>query len=890
MDLAMDLPTRYDPQTAEAAVYARWMDDACFRAVPDARPPYCITIPPPNVTGALHLGHALNNTIMDTLGRWKRMSGCNVLILPGTDHAGIATQSVVERQIAGEGTNRYELGREAFVERVWNWKNEYGDRIVRQMQRLGCGYDWDRLRFTMDSSYVDAIMTVFEDWYAQGYIYLGERIVNWCPHHRTAISDIEVNRDEEEGNLWHLRYPLANGDGEVVVATTRPETMLGDTGVAVHPDDPRYQALVGSRVVLPLVGRDIPIVADAFVDPAFGTGAVKVTPAHDPNDFECGARAGLPTLVVIGPDGKMTEESGPYAGLDRFEARKQVLADLEAGGWLVKTEAHRKAVGRCDRCNTIVEPLLSKQWFCKMAGTPMVEKAIAAARDGDIRFLPERYRESFLRWMENLRDWPISRGLWWGHRLPLWRLADSDPGQPDSWVCARDHGAASALLGSDAIVQSEDVLDTWFSSALWPFATLGWPRQTDSLRYWYPTSLLSTAQEILYLWVARMVMTGEYFLDERPFDDVYIHATILDEQGRRMSKSKGNGIDPVDLIDLYGADALRFALLREAGQRQDIRIRPIRDGRQEQVEQARNFCNKIWNASRFVLMNLDGHPAPTTIPTAQSRADRWIFSRLGRTIREVDRALAEYAMDDAARAVYTFVWDDLCDWTIEAAKPRLQAGDPVVRDILWTLLEQTLRLMHPILPHLTETIWQSLPGAVQSAGVPYLMQARFPDADVFPVDEAAESEWAWVQEATTTLRTLQSENNVGRGSDAVLTVADGAVAGVLAEESSLIASLARVSLRLGAPEGDGFVAAMSFGDAWLARPRVSEAELAQQRQRLETDLQKVETEQAAVEARLADPRFAERAPEAVVAKTRAQAAELAERAGRLRERLAELSV
>ena len=885
----MELTTRYEPQSAEPSAYAKWLEAGCFHSVPDSRPPYCITIPPPNVTGALHLGHALNNTIMDTLGRWKRMTGHNVLILPGTDHAGIATQSVVERQIAGEGLNRHDLGREAFVGRVWEWKHEYGDRIVRQMQRLGCSYDWDRLRFTMDPPYVDAILTVFEDWYSKGYIYLGERIVNWCPHHRTAISDIEVNRDDEDGHLWHLRYPLADGTGEIVVATTRPETMLGDTGVAVHPDDPRYAALVGKMVVLPLVGRSIPVVADSFVEPEFGTGAVKVTPAHDPNDFDCGARAGLPTLVVIGPDGAMTEAAGPYAGLDRFDARRKVLEDLEAGGWLLKTEAHRKPVGRCDRCNTIVEPLLSKQWFCKMAGTPMVERAIAAARDGEIRFLPERYRETYLRWVENLRDWPISRGLWWGHRLPLWRLANSDAGNPESWVCARDRAAAETLLGGSDILQSEDVLDTWFSSALWPFATLGWPRESTDLSYWYPTSLLSTAQEILYLWVARMVMTGEYFLDERPFDDVYIHATILDEHGRRMSKSKGNGIDPVDLIELYGADALRFALLREAGQRQDIRIRPIRDGRQEQVEQARNFCNKIWNASRFVLMNLGDHPAPQSFPQPVELSDRWIVSRLGHTIRAVETALANYEMDDAARAVYTFVWDDFCDWTIEAAKPRLNAGDESVKDLLWALLERTLRLLHPLLPHLTETIWQSLPGAKEQSGTEFLMFASFPDPADYPSDPDAETQWGWVQEITVGLRTLVSENNLRKGGEAAFRPASPEIEAVVRKEVPLVASLAKVELRIGEPSGDGYLAPLAAGDAWVARPRASEAELAAERLRLEADLAKSAKELEAGEARLADPKFSERAPEPVVAKARAQVAELAERVRRLTERIREIS-
>jgi valyl-tRNA synthetase len=885
----MELSTRYEPQEAEREIYAKWLAAGCFRATPDERRPYCITIPPPNVTGALHMGHALNHTVMDTLGRWKRMKGFNVLILPGTDHAGIATQAVVEKKIkAEERKTRHDLGREEFLKRVWAWKDEYGDRIVSQMQRLGCSYDWERLRFTMDESYASAILTVFEEFYKRGWIYLGERMVNWSPPFLSAISDAEVDNREEDGSLWHLRYPLADGEGEVIVATSRPETMLGDTAVAVHPTDERYRHLLGKKIKLPLVGREIPLLADDFVDPAFGTGAVKITPFHDPNDYEMGNRHGLERIEVIGPDAKMTAAAGEYAGLDRFEARKRVVADLEAQGFLVKIEPHRHTVPYCDRSGAVIEPRPSRQWFCKMAGTEMVEKAIAAAEDGSVRFVPERYKDIYLRWMGNIRDWPISRQLWWGHRLPVWRKEGSDPEQPESWVCAVTRESAEQQLGSSEILQSDDVLDTWFSSALWPFATLGWPEKSESLDYYYPTSLLSTAQEILYLWVARMIMTGEVFKNERPFDDVYIHATVLDEHGRRMSKSKGNGIDPVDLIDLYGADALRFSLLREAGQRQDIRFKPIKNERQEQVEQARNFANKIWNASRFVLMNLpETHPQPQPSDSPASRgpkggeslAGRWILSRLAAAVEAVDGGLSTYNMDDAARAAYQFFWDDFCDWYVEAAKPTLETE--ATRQRVLYVLEEALKLLHPLLPHLTETIWQALPS---ERG--FLMNERFPATG--QRDEQAETEFAMIQEIVTAIRTLQATHNLKKGSEAfVLPTAESQ--GVLAENVSLIEFLTRSTLTLSAGPDDGFLQPTRFGDVRLPRPQASLEEAAAEKKRIEGELIKLEKDLAGLDARLSDPSFSQRAPEAVITKTRAQHAELTEKKQKLTERLSQLS-
>lgn len=885
METSKELSTRYEPQDAEKHIYELWLANHCFKATPDERPPYCITIPPPNVTGALHMGHALNNTIMDTLGRWKRMLGFNVLILPGTDHAGIATQAVVERKLRNEEKKtRYDLGREAFIEKVWEWKHEYGNRIVSQFQRLGCGYDWDRLRFTMDESYVEAILTVFEKLHADGYIYLGERMVNWSPGFQSAISDIEVDNREEDGSLWHLRYPYTDGSGYIVVATSRPETMLGDTAVAVSPKDDRYKAVLGKTITLPLVGREIPVLADDFVDPAFGTGAVKITPFHDPNDYEMGNRHGLERIEVIGPDAKMTANAGDYAGLDRFEARKRIVADLDELGLLEKIEPYKHTVPYCDRSGAVIEPRPSSQWFCKMGGTEMVEKAIEAARDGSISFLPERYRDLYLRWMENIRDWPISRQLWWGHRLPVWRAVDANPELAESWVFARTEAEAQSKLGTTDVLQSEDVLDTWFSSALWPFATLGWPHTETDLNYYYPTSLLSTAQEILYLWVARMIMTGELFIGKKPFDDVYIHATVLDERGSRMSKSKGNGIDPVELIELYGADALRFALMREAGQRQDIRFKPVKAGKQEQVEQARNFANKIWNASRFVMMNLEGYVPSATAPTPTTLVDRWILSRLSATAEAVNAGFASYNMDDASRALYEFFWSDFCDWYVEAAKPRLQAGDESTKAVLWFTLEQALRLLHPILPHLTETLWQALPGAKEAAGCDFLMQAVFPK-DLPYRDAAAEAEWEAVQEITSAIRNVQAVNNLKKGGEAFVTTENPAV---LESNRAIIEFLTRFTIVLGAGPSDGYLQPTRFGDVRLPRPTASPEELAAEKKRIEGELAKIEKDLEGLNKRLDDPSFAERAPEAVVSKARAQRTELLEKQGKLSERLGQL--
>ncbi len=728
-----ELPKAYDPKEVEGKWYEFWRGAGVFHAEPDPNKlPYCITIPPPNITGSLHMGHALNNSVLDTMTRWHRMRGYSALCLPGTDHAGIATQNVVERELAKQGISRHDLGREKFIERCWEWREQYGNRIYFQFEKLGCSYDWKRVRFTMDPSYVDAIMEEFGRWFERGLIYRGLRVVNWDVKFQSAVSDIEVETKEVKGKLYHFRYPFADGSGHITIATTRPETLLGDAAVAANPNDERYQPLFGKMLKLPLTDREIPLIADDYAKPEFGSGAVKVTPAHDLNDYEAGLRNNLPQIVVIGKDGNMTALAGPnYEGLGRFEARKKVVADMEELGLVEKIEDYTIQQPISERSKEVIEPLLSEQWFVDMK--PLAKPAIDAVKQGKIRFIPDRYEGIYLYWMENIRDWCISRQLWWGHRIPVWwteinaeRGVMNDELESHSslithhsslpnvrtfgnrrYTFARTREEAEAKLGTANCWQDEDVLDTWFSSALWPLATLGWPQDTADLRYFYPTNLLSTAQEILYLWVARMIMCGLDFVDEIPFRDVYIHATVLDEQGRRMSKSLGNGIDPIDLIDKYGADATRFSLLQQAGKNQDIKYS------EQRTDIAGNFCNKLWNASRFALMNLDEDTTgELPAPHERTSADRWILSSLRDAIIAVNEKLSTYDMDDATRVLYDFFWNDFCDWYVEMAKPRLRAeGETrrIAQNMLAYTLETTLRLLHPLIPFITEEIWQALP-------------------------------------------------------------------------------------------------------------------------------------------------------------------------------------
>jgi valyl-tRNA synthetase len=888
----MDMPKAYDPSQVEERRYKFWMDAGLFGAVPGKGRPYCITIPPPNITGSLHIGHALNNSIMDCMIRWRRMSGDNALCLPGTDHAGIATQTVVERELAKEGLTRHDLGREAFVQRCWQWREQYGSRIYLQLQRLGCSYDWSRARFTLDDEYTEAIHEEFLRWWDRGLIYRGTRVVNWCPRCASAISDIEVNTEDRQGFLYHIRYPLADGPGWLVVATTRPETMLGDVAVAVNPSDERYAHLRGAMVQLPLTDRTIPVIFDDYARMDFGTGAVKVTPAHDMDDFEAGVRHGLPQIKVIGDDGRMTEEAGDrYAGLDREECRKKVLEDLDGHGLLERAERYVVKTPLCDRCKTVLEPLLSEQWFVKQR--ELAQPAIDAVEQGCIRFFPERYAKVYLDWLRNIRDWCISRQLWWGHRIPVWW---TDDGRCAAGRTAED---AARRLGVpvEAVRQEEDVLDTWFSSALWPHATLGWPRQTEDLAFWYPTSLLSTAQEIIYLWVARMVMTGMDFMGEVPFRDVYIHATVLDANGERMSKSKGNGVDPLEMIERYGADALRLSLLQQAGKNQDIRFA------EERVKIAGTFNNKLWNAARFVLGTLAGVESlplwsdeeGVRIPDAgdMDLTDRWILSRLQRTITAVLQSLTTYDMDDAVRALYSFVWDEFCDWYVEAAKPRLRgegSSAEAVRSVLTHVLDRVLRLLHPVIPHITEEIWQALRSSLGAGdGERSIMSAPYPECRLEWINDAAEHRMDLLVNVVKGIRNVRAEFSVPP-SNRVRAVA---VAGsrddglTLSDNAETVRSLARVSeLAIGtaAPPEKRSWASFAIGNTEVYVDIGSGLDIRTELARIEKALAAADAEIERIETRLANPNFVERAPAHVVEKERTALVEHRNNRERLAER------
>ena len=891
----------YEPQEVEARLYAEWEAGGYFHAAPTpGKPKYSITIPPPNVTGSLHMGHALNHSVQDALGRWHRMRGFTTLILPGTDHAGIATQTVVEREIAKDGETRYTLGREAFVDRVWSWKEQYGARIITQLKRLGCSYDWSRERFTMDAGYAEAVVEAFVRFYDAGLIYRGKRLVNWCCFHQTVISDIEVEEEEQAGHLWHITYPFADGSGSVTVATTRPETMLGDAAVAVNPKDERYTGLIGKEFALPLSDRKIPLIADDYAQAEFGTGAVKVTPAHDPNDYEAGLRHNLPQITVIGFDGTMTPEAGDrYAGLDRYEARNLVVADLEELGLLEKVEDHKHNVPTCERCHTTIEPLLSDQWFMKMAGTELVQRAVDVVQDDETQFVPVRYKKAYLDWMDGIRDWALSRQLWWGHRIPIYYTSEG------TYVAARSLEEAVERAGTSDLTQDEDVLDTWFSSALWPFATMGWPAQTPDLAYFYPTDMLTTAAEILRLWVARMLMTGLEFIGEKPFDEVYIHATVLDKKGRRMSKSKGNGIDPVDMIDKYGADGLRFSLLRLASKGQDIKFS------EDRVPESRNFGNKLWNAARFVLMNVEPNP-PAPFPKREGGAgsdkslpERWILSRLQQTLRAVDAGLAGYDMDDACAALYEFLWSEYCDSFVELCKPALQGPDGPAKDsartTLLTVLDATVRLLHPFMPFVTEAIWQNLP-PVNGEARGSICVAPWPEVDETLIDADAEAGMGLVLGSITALRGLRAEftpggpeNEAARAAMltrrlTVIAVPDTDQARqALTDQLPALTSLARlgtVTLADAAPTDGAFVPAGVPGATYYvpASELLDGVDPAKEAVRLTGEIAKLDKELAGVSGRLNNPGFVAKAAPEAVEKARADAADLSARRAKLEAR------
>jgi valyl-tRNA synthetase len=718
----VELGKTYDPKAAEERWFQTWIDLGYFKADPEREGPvFSIVIPPPNVTGQLHLGHALNATLHDIVVRTRRMQGYNTLWLPGTDHAGIATQNAVEKDLARSGKNRHQLGRDKFLERVWEWRDEKGDRILRQLRRIGASCDWSRERFTLDAGLSRAVNKVFVELFKRGLIYRDRRLINWCPRCESALSDLEVEHKSAQSSLWHIRYPFADGSGSVTVATTRPETMLGDTAVAVNPDDERYRSLVGKALRLPLVGREIPLIADAAVDVNFGTGAVKVTPGHDPNDFEIGKRHGLEQIGVMDTRARMNENAGAYQGMERDDARRQIIEDLRAQGLLEKVEPHHHNVGVCSRCDTVVEPMLSEQWFVRVR--EMAERSMAAVRDGRTTFFPKRWEKTFFEWMENVHDWCISRQLWWGHRIPAFRCD-----RCDHLTVAEERPPKCEECGGTDLVQDDDVLDTWFSSGLWPFSTLGWPDETPELRKYYPTSLLITGFDIIFFWVARMMMLGLEFMNDVPFRDVYITPLVRDEYGKKMTKSKGNVVDPLDLMNQYGTDAVRLTLAQLAAQGRDVILS------HDRFAAARAFANKIWNAARFTMMNLQGAPQPLA-PVAQEKlglAERWILGRLDAAVREVTRAIDAYEFNVAAMAVYTFIWHEFCDWYIELSKDSLKAGgerQACARWVLVTCFDRMLRLLHPFMPFISEEIWQVIRPYLSDANLTqHLAVAQFPQA------------------------------------------------------------------------------------------------------------------------------------------------------------------
>ncbi|MBT0663296.1 valine--tRNA ligase [Geobacter pelophilus] len=865
-----ELAKVYEPQAVEEKWYRYWESGGYFAAAETSdKKPYSIVIPPPNVTGALHMGHALNNTLQDILCRWKRMQGYNVLWMPGTDHAGIATQNVVERQLAAEGKDRHDLGREAFIERVWKWKGESGGQIIGQLKRLGASCDWERERFTMDEGLSKAVRTVFVKLYEDGLIYRDNRLINWCPRCHTALSDIEVEHEEKKGHLWHIRYPVAGEPGKfVVVATTRPETMLGDTAVAVHPDDERYRGLIGKTVILPLVNREIPVVADEYVDLEFGTGVVKITPAHDFNDFEVGLRHGLDKINIFDESGIINSAGRQFEGMDRFEARKRIVAELEEAGLLEKVADHAMAVGGCYRCKTVVEPYLSLQWYVKVS--PLAERAYKAVKEGKTKIVPKQWENTYYEWMENIRDWCISRQIWWGHRIPAWfcdHCGEVTVAMEDPTKCCK--------CGSDEIRQETDVLDTWFSSALWPFSTMGWPEKTPLLASFYPTSCLVTGFDILFFWVARMMMMGLHFMDEVPFGDVYIHALVRDAQGQKMSKSKGNVIDPLTIIDQYGTDAFRFTLAAFAAQGRDIKLA------EERIAGYRNFCNKVWNAARFALMNLNGFDpdAVNYDDLLLSEADKWIIHRLNETARTTSEALAEYRFNEAAMGLYQFTWSEFCDWYLELSKQDLYGSDPgrkaVVQYVLWSTLEQLLRLLHPFMPFITEEIWQTLPGSKDS---PSIMRASYPEYSEKRSFATAADNMEKVMAVIGGIRNIRGEMEVppSREIAVILSCSSADSMKLMKHNEGAIVSLARVAdlaigIDLEKPEDASIQVA---GDVRIFVPLKGLVNVEEEEKRLLKEIAKIEKEIEMFSKKLENPSFVDRAPAEIVAKEREKLVEV----------------
>jgi len=872
-----EIPRAYDPHKVEARWYQFWMDKGYFTPRIDReKQPFVIIMPPPNITGELHLGHALTATLEDIMARWHRMKGEPTLWLPGIDHAGIATQFVVEQALVKEGTTRHQLGRESFLERVWQWKNRYGHNIAEQHKRLGASCDWSRERFTMDEGPSRAVRTTFVRLYRKGLIYRGERIINWCPRCVTALSDLEVEHDDTAGNLWYVRYHIKDSDDFITVATTRPETILGDTAVAVNPGDTRHQGVVGRTVVLPAVGREIPIIADEAVDPAFGTGAVKITPGHDPVDFEVGQAHGLPTINILNPDGTMNDNAGAYRGLDRYECRKRIVADLEQEGLLVKIEPHQHSVGHCCRCRAAVEPWASRQWFVRIA--PLAIPAIDAVTDGRIKIIPERFTKVYLNWMENIRDWCISRQLWWGHRIPVWYC-----GGCGEIIVSVDDPTLCPKCGSPKLEQDADVLDTWFSSALWPHSTLGWPEQTEDLNYFYPTSVMETGYDILFFWVARMIMMGLENTGEVPFHTVYLHGLIRDEKGEKMSKVKGNVLNPLKLIDRYGTDALRFAVSTGSAPGNDIRLS------MERMEAARNFANKLWNASRFILGNIDGAVDIDNIGSAQLE-DRWILSRLNRLIADVDKLMGDFQFGEAERQIHDFIWGEFCDWYIEMAKLRLR-GEASPLPILVHVLETSLRLLHPFMPFITEEIWQNVKPHVGRDLGESIMVAPYPAADASRLDDEAEKQMSVVIDIVRAIRNTRAELQVEPSKWVEALVVAGDMKSAIESQAQAIEALARARPLTIAGESTNRpdkAKTMVLHGAEVVLPMAGMIDAAAEAARLNREIADAQDNIARLEARLADASFLSKAPPQVVDRERGRLADQSDRLAKLQERLAEL--
>ncbi len=875
-----DLPKTYDPKLVESAIYDMWMENDCFKAEPDPdKKPYSIVMPPPNVTGQLHMGHALDSTLQDILTRYKRMEGYSALWLPGTDHAGIATQIKVEEELrVKEGKTRYDLGREKFLERVWAWKEKYGSRIVEQQRKLGVSCDWSRSRFTMDEGCSRAVREAFCEMYDKGLIYKGSRIINWCPHCLTALSDAEVEYVDKPGHLWYIRYPLSDGSGDIVVATTRPETMMGDTGVAVNPNDEKFQHLIGKTCILPIMNREIPIVGDEYCEIGFGTGAVKMTPAHDPNDFEVGLRHNLDVIRVIADNGTINENGGKYNGMDRYECRKALVKDLEEQGYLVKTEPYSHNVGTCYRCHNDVEPLISAQWFVKMK--PLAEEAIRVVKDGTIKFVPERFSKTYLNWMENVHDWCISRQLWWGHQIPAWYCDECghiNVSREDPTKCEK--------CGCTHLTRDEDVLDTWFSSGLWPFSTLGWPDlDSEDLKYWYPTTDMVTGYDIIFFWVARMVVSGMEQMKKEPFKTVFIHGLVRDDKGRKMSKSLGNGIDPLEMAEKYGADALRFNLITGNSPGNDMRFYV------EKCEAMRNFANKIWNASRYVLMNLTVEE--TGLPDAADLEieDKWVLTKLNTLIREVTENMDAYELGVASAKVYDFIWDTYCDWYIELTKARLYGENEksklAAQKVLVYVLDQFLRLLHPFMPFITEEIWQAIPHEGK-----FLMLADWPEYDESLNFGAEAAHMESVMNAIRSIRNRRAEMNVPPSKKSTLYVVSDK-GEIFRQGEGFICRLAyadKVIICENDPEGHENMVCVVTNDAKLYIPLEELIDFEKELARLEKEKANCLKQIAMFEGKLSNEAFVSRAPEKVVAeqrekleKNRALLAQLEESEKRLR--------